>query len=115
MTLILGTVTLNRVKEFTITDEAKFPRGKILGADTNSIKTDVYDKPPHSVELTCVVSNADRLTLEGYKGQTKTLADSAIGFSESLIVEEVVADAVMAVEATVDYCWNVSIYLVKTA
>jgi len=113
VTLVLGALTLNRVREFRVLKEARFPRHKIVGKSTGTLDADAFDRIPDTYELVCEVNDTDRKTLQDtYLNTTRDLSDSDSGLSEVVHVEKTECEYLVGHSYDSDFCWRCTVNLV---
>lgn len=90
MTLVLGALSLTKVKSLRIIKEVRYPRHNIVGKSTGTIDDVAYVVKPDIFELICDVTDADRVTLhDSYMNTMKSLTDTAGSLEETVHVEKV--------------------------
>lgn len=117
MTLVLGDLTLIKVRSFRIVKSMTYPRHGVVNKSTGTIDTDVWSVDPDKFEIDVEVNEADRQTLQDtYWGTLRNLADAVSGFSEDVHVEKVDCEYIIGRDynntSPSPECWRCALSLV---
>lgn len=115
MAIVLGGLTLTRVRSLRIVKAVTYPRHAVVGKSTGTLDPDNYVRDPDVFELVADVNNADRQTLQNtYLNTLRALQDSVDTdrLNETVHVESVECEYVTGHDFDSEFNWRCSIALV---
>jgi len=115
MTLVLGALSLTKVRTFRTIKSVKYPRMPVIGKSTGTIDPVNYVRDSDEYEIVAELTNSNKNTLMGYLQSIRTLTDTDAGLSENVHVERVECDFIIGRDYTstrTPECWLCTIGLV---